>query len=116
MSREERDSLMKKAKQIIGANKTYNSVLELAKKQEDYPWLSMLSVPVYKEPVAHIFMEDLEFVLSKKQERRFNDYFGVQTCPIIGDNSKMAVYPWDAEAVLTRMFENKLEGSQQLWD
>jgi len=79
-----------------------------------YPAITALGVKIYDEPIAHVFPEDIKVVLTKKQQKLFNTYFGSQTCPLIGD--KQALYPWDCESVIVRMTSGKLQGSQLFWD
>ena len=79
-----------------------------------YPAITALGIKVYDKPIAHILAEDLEAVLTKTQRKIFNDYFGAQTCPLIGD--KQGLYLDDVEAVLVRMASGKLQGSQLFWD
>lgn len=79
-----------------------------------YPRLYELGVKVHTKPIAHIKGNELKSKLSKPQIKLFNTYFGVQTCPVV--DGVGAMYPWDVEAVLHRMFKNELIGSQLLWD
>ena len=82
----------------------------------DFPNLHRLGIQVHSNPSFHILINDLKKVLDKKQIERFHEYFGIQTCPCVKNGP--AVYPWDAEAVLERMFSGRLTGTQHpaLWD
>lgn len=82
---------------------------------EEYPHLKRLGVEVYREPCSHVLCSDLNAKLTKVQRERFSRLFGIQTCPVAPDGSG-ALYPWDTEDVLARMFDHKLQGSQLLWD
>ena len=82
---------------------------------KNYPHLLKLGIKIYKTPEAHVKCKDLEEKLTKHQFRTFNKFFGVQT-GTFDENGNLAFFPWDVEAVLTRMFQNKLIGSQLLWD
>ena len=79
-----------------------------------YPNLTNLGISISDDPVSHVLVKDLERNLSKGNIVKFHEYFGVQTCPLV--ESGPAVYPWDAEAVLERIFNGKLIGSQANWD
>ncbi len=82
-----------------------------------YPTITKLNIPVYSEPVAHVFYPDIEKVLTEIQLDMFNRYFGDgQTCPEIGNGEIPAMYPWDVEAVLVRMFSGQRQGTQLFWD
>ena len=85
-------------------------------KNAEYPNLAKLGIKVYKKPVSHIRILELEKALKKHNlsKEKFNEYFGVQTCPVVP--LWRAIYPWDAEAVLERMINNKLTGTQLFWD
>lgn len=74
----------------------------------NYPLLTKLGVKIEKEPVAHIKRAELIAKLAKHKIdlEKFDEYFGVQTCFIDGP------YPWDVEAVLERMINKKLTGTQ----
>lgn len=62
--------------------------------------------------VSIVTHKDLKKGLAKNKidRKKFSALFGVQTCPIGG------VYAHDAEAVLQRMINKKLTGSQLYWD
>jgi hypothetical protein len=79
-----------------------------------YKHLKRLGVPVYAVPVIHVKSSDIDRVLTPAQRNTFNELFGIQTCPVVDDRGEL--YPWDAEAVLVRMFDGKLTGSQLMWD
>ena len=79
---------------------------------EEYPRLTKLGVPIHTEPCSHVLCAELDAKLTKAQRKTFNVLFGVQTCPGI----EGAVFAWDAEDVLARMFGRKILGSQLLWD
>lgn len=77
-------------------------------KTVKYPFLSKLNIP---HDEGCVKWADLDKVLREyKIEGKFNEYFGVQTCPENG------CFPWDCEVVLHRIFKNELIGSQFLWD
>ena len=83
---------------------------------KNYPRLKELGVPIHEEQgVKHILGEDLNKVLSKKRRKQFSNLFGAQTCLLRKDN-KVGIYPYDAEAVLERMFSGKLTKTQLYWD
>lgn len=81
----------------------------------NYKYITKLKIPIYEG--MGVLSEDIKKVLTKKQFKLFNEYFGIQTCPILSDG-RLALYIWDSEAVLVRIFENKLTGTQHpdLWD
>lgn len=54
--------------------------------------------------------EEIDRVVEPERREEFNDLFGIQTCSIDG------MYQHDVEAVLQRMYSNKLTGSQLIWD
>ena len=74
-----------------------------------YPLLKKLKIPHSKKLVS---WADLEAGLIRNKINRdlFDKYFGIQTCPTGG------CYPWDCEAVLERVINKKLIGSQKYWD
>ena len=80
----------------------------------EYPNLEKLKVPIFNVPVEHILLKTLMKALTKNEREKFHKYFGAQTCPLV--DAGTAIYPWDAEAVLERMFSGKLTGSQLIWD
>lgn len=83
----------------------------------NYPRCDQLGIPVHSnEHVAYVWPEDVDQALDgdEMSYRRFNELFGVQTCPVI--DGKHALYPWDTEAVLERMISGELTGTQLFWD
>jgi hypothetical protein len=85
-------------------------------KQGSYPALRKLKVPVHtaKGHFDYVLSADLDARLTEAERRRFGALFGVQTCPCVDEG--LAMYAWDAEAVLVRMKTGRLTGSQLLWD
>jgi hypothetical protein len=77
-----------------------------------YPYIEKLGLKVVEEPIAHINRYKLIKALKKYRiTKKFNEYFGTgQTQYVDGP------YPYDVEAVLVRIFENKLTGTQKFWD
>ena len=82
--------------------------------KSQYPELEKLGVRVYEDPVEHVSCADIDAALPADRRQEFNRLFGIQTCPVVPRGP--ALYPWDAEAVLVRMFRNRLQGSQLHWD
>lgn len=81
-----------------------------------YYWLNKLEIPVYNESgINHVLWSDIEKILTDKQKELFDKYFGVQTCLLTKDG-KSGMYLSDVEAVLVRIFENKLTSTQKYWD
>lgn len=82
----------------------------------DYKRLDELGIPVYGDGVAYVKVDELEAALTEHgmSVEKFNEMFGVQTCPLI--DGKCALYPWDTEAVLERMLSGRLTGTQLWWD
>lgn len=89
--------------------------LRIEKIEVKYPNLERLGIPVYHSSVGYVLCADIDAKLSPMQRALFNELFGIQTCPVI-EGKGPAVYPWDADAVLERMFSGKLTGSQLIWD
>lgn len=82
-------------------------------KKVEYFYLKKLGIKInYDSQIPYIEWEDLDFALKKNKvsQKLFNQYFGVQTCDIKGP------YFYDVEAVLVRIFENELTGSQLFFD
>ena len=79
--------------------------------KELYPKLKQLGIKHDKDIVK---IDDLnkgvEKRWGKKGLERFDELFGIQTAPVGG------LYPWDVEAVLVRMIDGRLTGSQLWWD
>lgn len=66
-----------------------------------------LKIQPYSEGLEYIEWDELKDKLKElKITGKFNNYFGCQTCTIFGP------YPWDVEAVLQRIFNDKLVGTQ----
>lgn len=81
----------------------------------NYPQLTALNIPISYTPapsnLAYIDRKVLKKALTKlKITRQFKKYFGIQTA------LKDGLYAWDVEAVLERIYNNKLIGSQLDWD
>jgi hypothetical protein len=92
--------------------------MKLSKQfKKAYPHISNLGIPVYFEPINHVLSDDIHRVLGKKNGKIFSKFFGAQTC-LRRDDGKTGLYIWDVEAVLVRMVEKKLTGTQHpaLWD
>ena len=88
-----------------------------ADDRKAYPRLVGLSVSIRRgEGVAHVRCSELEAKLGEEKAAKFDDLFGVQTCPYFEDIPGGCVYPWDAEAVLERMASGELTGTQLFWD
>ena len=82
------------------------------KKKEPYPYLmGKLGCKIIEDPVPHVLWKQLNTALRKhKIMKKFSDLFGCQTCYTKGP------YPYDVEAVLVRIYEKKLIGTQFLMD
>lgn len=72
-----------------------------------YKHLTRLGIKVYD---GSIVSEDLTAKLTPKQRKEFSKLFGCQTMSGVGP------YASDVEAVLVRMFEKRLTGTQLLMD
>lgn len=84
-------------------------------KRLKYKWLEWHKIPVHStEHVEYVLCKDIDARLSPVAHAKFNEYFGIQTCPVVPEGP--AVYPWDAEAVLERIASGKKTGSQLIWD
>jgi hypothetical protein len=81
---------------------------------EEYKHLKRLGVEVRREPCSHVLCRDLDSKLTKAQRKTFSVFFGIQTCLVVPEGP--ALYAWDVEDVLARMFEGRKQGSQLLWD
>jgi len=76
-----------------------------------YPKIYKLGCTVDRKPVDHIKWKALNTALKKaKIMKKFSELFGVQTCLIDGP------YAWDVEAVLVRIYDKKLTGTQLIPD
>lgn len=76
-----------------------------------YPRIHRLQCAVARDPVDHVKWKDLNTALKKaKIMKKFNELFGIQTCLIDGP------YAWDVEAVLVRIYDKKLTGTQLIPD
>jgi hypothetical protein len=90
----------------------------------EYLRCEQLGIPVHMEPVAHVFVDDVDKGLLAAAHGEewvgvalsasFSALFGVQTAPVV--DGGRALYPWDTEAVLERMMSGMKTGSQLLWD
>ncbi len=102
------DELVKKT----CSKKVQRKIKHLENDASRYPYITKLGIEIYKKPYSHIISEDLDKVLTEIERKRFDKYFGVQTC-LLRDDGKVGIYPYDAEAVFVRMFEKgKLTGTQ----
>lgn len=77
-------------------------------KKIEYPYLQKLGIKInYEDQIPYVKWKDLDRGLKKyKIKKLFDKYFGIQTCHINGP------YTYDVEAVLVKIFENKLVGTQ----
>jgi hypothetical protein len=82
------------------------------KGKQPYPYLTgTLGCEVIENPIPHVKWKQLNAALRKnKIMKKFSDLFGCQTCLIDGP------YPYDVEAVLVRIYEKRLTGTQLLMD
>lgn len=73
-----------------------------------YPLLTKLGITIRTDPVPHVTRRDLlnGLVKAKLSQDTFHKFFGCQTCYAAGP------YPWDVEAVLQRMMNGRLTGTQ----
>jgi hypothetical protein len=87
-------------------------ILEKITSYTQYPRTQELGVEVYfDQDLAYVKWKELRRVLRKKGiARKFNKYFGIQTCYADGP------YAHDVEAVLERIKSGILTGSQKDWD
>jgi hypothetical protein len=86
------------------------------KTSHKYHWINKLKIPIHLEHnIHHITIQDLAKVLTEKQIKQFDEYFGVQTC-LFRNDGQAGLYLHDVEAVLVRIFDKKLVGSQRYWD
>jgi len=75
--------------------------------------LNKLKIPITDDNgVLIVTHKDLDggLIKNKLNRRTFSALFGIQTC------SEKGVYAHDAEAVLQRMINGSLTGSQLFWD
>lgn len=82
-----------------------------------YKRCTQLGIPVHSDGhVAYVWPDDIEAALAEHgmDYERFNERFGVQTCPLI--DGRQALYPWDVEAVLEYMISGRRTGTQLCWD
>jgi len=81
----------------------------------DFPRLKELGIPVHVHyDIQYVRSADIYAKLTEEGRKRFDKFFGCQTCPVI--DGRPALYPWDVEAVLERMKTGKLTGTQLFWD
>lgn len=90
-------------------------------EKDTYKNLNKIGVPIHEEESGnchYVLNEELNAKLSPDEIATFGEYFGIQTCPIVSHDGEdlCALYASDVEAVLARMFESRLIGSQLLWD
>ena len=73
-----------------------------------YPLLTRLGIQIQTSPIPHVTRMDLLKGLkdAKLSQNDFHKFFGCQTCYVDGP------YPWDVEAVLERMINKHLAGTQ----
>ena len=92
--------------------KTYPDPDQFLQDAKDYPNIIKLKIKIYSRPTPHIKHADLaEGLKNGGLDRQvFSNYFGVQTC------SEHGLYPHDVEAVLERMINKRLTGTQLFWD
>ena len=82
-------------------------------KDNKYKWINKLGLTIVTkgpDSIPGIRGAELMKKLGKKNAEIFNEYFGCQT---VGENG---LYVYDVEAVLVRMFEGKLTGTQLFFD
>ena len=82
-------------------------------KKVEYFYLKKLGIKInYDSQIPYVKWKDLDEGLKKNKidQKLFDKYFGIQTCDIRGG------YVYDIEAVLVRIFENRLISSQLFWD
>jgi hypothetical protein len=66
--------------------------------KKPYPRLNALGLVAHEKPIPHVKWKALERALgSEKNNKAFGDQFGCQPASIHGP------YPWDVEAVLTKV-------------
>lgn len=80
-----------------------------------YPLIHKFGIKVEDRPFPHILSEDLDKILTPQQRRQFSEYFGVQT-QLLRDDGRGGMYLHDVEAVLERIFNKRLTGTQLIWD
>jgi len=82
----------------------------------DYKRLDELGIPVHLGPMSYVKPDEIQVALEKHgmSMKEFDRLFGVQTAPIV--DGKMALYPWDCNAVLERLISGRRTGSQLIWD
>lgn len=98
-------------RQVVFDDGTPWDDLELDLKYPQYPCISRLDVEIQMLPVQHIRREELRGALDREGiADKFDEFYGVQTCYVDGP------FPWDVEAVLTRIWHGRLEGTQRYWD